>query len=49
MLLWESSVISGGLGLTMGSLAAAGVSSLQAVGIPGWLLIRSCLYGWRLG
>lgn len=40
-----SSVISGGLGLTMGSLAAAGVSSLQAVGIPGWLLSGAAYMG----
>ena len=40
-----ASVISGGLGLTMGSLAAAAVSSLQAVGIPGWLLSGAAFMG----
>ena len=30
-------LISSGLGVLMGSLAAGGVSSLQAIGIPGWL------------
>lgn len=39
------SIISGGLGLTMGSLAAAAVSSLQAVGIPGWLLSGAAYMG----
>jgi phage-related protein len=40
-----NSVISGGLGLTMGSLAAGAVSSLQAVGIPGWLLAGAAYMG----
>ena len=40
-----ASVISGGLGLTMGSLAAAAVSSLQAIGIPGWLLSGAAYMG----
>jgi len=40
-----ASVISGGLGLTMGSLAATAVSSLQAVGIPGWLLAGAAYMG----
>ena len=39
------SIISGGLGLTMGSLAAAAVSSLQAVGIPGWLISGAAYMG----
>ena len=39
------SVISGGLGLTMGSLAAAAVSSLQGIGIPGWLLAGAAYMG----
>ena len=39
------SVISGGLGLTLGSLAAAGVSSLQGIGIPGWLLAGAAYMG----
>ena len=30
-------LISSGLGVLMGSLAVGGVSSLQAIGIPGWL------------
>ena len=40
-----SSIISGGMGLVGGSLAAAGVSSLQAVGIPGWLLSGAAYMG----
>lgn len=39
------SVISGGMGLLGGSLAAAGVSSLQAIGIPGWLLSGAAYMG----
>jgi hypothetical protein len=39
------SVISGGMGLLGGSLAAAGVSSLQAIGIPGWLLSGAAYAG----
>ena len=39
------SVISGGLGLTIGSLAAGAVSSLQAIGIPGWLLAGAAYMG----
>ena len=38
-------IISSGLGLLGGSLAAAGVSSLQAVGIPGWLLSTAAYAG----
>ena len=39
------SVISGGMGLLGGSLAAAGVSSLQAIGIPGWLISGAAYMG----
>jgi hypothetical protein len=39
------SVIGGGAGMLGGALAAAGVSSLQAVGIPGWLLAGAAYAG----
>jgi hypothetical protein len=39
------SVIGGGAGMLGGALAAAGVSSLQAVGIPGWLLSGTAYMG----
>ena len=40
-----SSVISGGLGLTLGSLLAGLAASTQAVGIPGWLLSGAAYMG----
>ena len=39
------SVISGGLGLTLGSLLAAAAASTQAIGIPGWLLSGAAYMG----
>ena len=38
-------IISGGMGLIMGSLAAALVSALQLVGIPGWLISGAAYMG----
>ena len=40
-----ASVISGGLGLTLGSLLAGLAASTQAVGIPGWLLSGAAYMG----